>query len=347
MQTAESASTTKSFGRYTLALILFLITFVTTTLAQLPITGSSTEWQSYIQALGDLERLKFALSFSLPLMFIMTVHELGHFFVARAQKLPLSPPLFLPAPTMFGTLGSVMLMHEQPTSRPFLLRLAAAGPLAGLLCAIGFTAWGLMHSQPLRALPPTDEISLRLGSSLIFEFLRMLAGFSGNDLILHPTAFAGWVGLFLTALNLVPAGQLDGGHILYALIGRKQRLVSSVSLVVLTLISLSLAFQTYAAEQGLGSLVWLFWAFLILLMGSHQPPDDLLQTPPRLPQKLLGYLMLVFFLLTFVPTPLQTPGGKRDNRRVNAQRGALLLPYFGPSNTSRGRPPTTPEEFRL
>ncbi len=191
-------------------LLLFAATAATTTLAGASYAGS------------DLENWTAGLSFSIPLLAILLTHELGHFLVARRHGVDVSPPYFIPLPPMvgIGTLGAVIRIREPIASRNALLRIGAAGPLAGFVAAAIVLTAGIALS-PVETLPPRSAGLLSEGNSIFYAGLKWLIHgqylpAQGRDLMMHPMAFSGWIGLFITMINLVPVGQLDGGHVAFA-----------------------------------------------------------------------------------------------------------------------------------
>jgi membrane-associated protease RseP (regulator of RpoE activity) len=247
------------------------------------------------------------LWFSLPLVCTLLAHELGHYLLALRHGMDASPPYFVPAPffvNLIGTFGAFIRLRSPLLNRVILMDVGAAGPLAGFVPALLFTFAGLWMSSVGPASPGFPEASLGvvvggslelpLGRSLLLDLLRALSPVAGPGLVaLHPMAVAGWVGLFFTALNLVPVYQLDGGHVLYALLGRAQTVVAL--LFVLGLIVL-----------GRSWFGWWFWAAVILLLGrgrvGHPPVFD-----PRIPvagvRRAVGWACIVVFVLTFAPFP--------------------------------------------
>jgi membrane-associated protease RseP (regulator of RpoE activity) len=264
--------------------VLFLATLFTTTLA-----GS---FQAGVNPLADLRLLVHGLPFSTTLMGILLVHEMGHFLMSRVHGVEATPPYFIPGPPfLVGTFGAFIRMHT-PTSRKALFDVGAAGPWAGFLVAIPAVFYGLSLSE-VRALEASTG-GLVLGDSLVFGWLTRLAlGVSPADvtILLHPIALAGWFGLFVTFLNLLPIGQLDGGHVVYALIGRRHHWVARCSLVVI----IGLAFLGW---QG-----WVMWAVLVTVLGLDHPPtiDDTPLDPRR---RIAAWLTIVLFAITFMPVPL-------------------------------------------
>ena len=235
------------------------------------------------------------LPFALSLLVILGAHELGHYFAARQYGVPVTLPYFIPMPFgPFGTLGAFISMKAPPPNRRALLTVAAAGPLSGLVLAVPILLVGLSMS-PITPLI-TDGSLVMEGNSILYAILkvltfgRFLPG-GGQDVLLHPIAFAGWAGLLVTGLNLLPVGQLDGGHVLYALLGEKARYLTWPIIIILV---------------GLGIVWngWFLWAMLILVFGRQHatPLDDLTGLTFR--QRLVGWLVVVLFILVFTPLPL-------------------------------------------
>jgi Zn-dependent protease len=226
---------------------------------------------------------KGAAQFTAALLSILLAHEFGHYTAARLHKVDVSLPYFLPLPIVspFGTLGAVMRMRSPITTRRALLDIGAAGPLAGLALAVPLYAWGAAHSQVV-AFDGTGG-GLELGDSIL---LRMLDGIfgpalpAGTELSLSPVALAAWAGMFVTMINLVPAGQLDGGHVAYALFGpRQNRVAQWVHRSMLAFFFVSLAsFVARDLRAGFGlwhlgrdvqnSIFWLVWFEILAVIGS-------------------------------------------------------------------------------
>jgi membrane-associated protease RseP (regulator of RpoE activity) len=232
------------------------------------------------------------LPFSVTLMGILLVHEMGHYVVSRVHGVEATPPYFLPGPPLLtGTFGAFIRMRT-PTNRKALFDVGAAGPWAGFVVAIPAVFYGLSLSE----VRPLAHMSggLELGDSLVFRWLTHLAlGVTPADvtILLHPIALAGWFGLFVTFLNLLPVGQLDGGHVVYALLGRRHRWVARLAVVVIV----GLAFLGW---QG-----WMMWAILVTMLGLDHPPtiDDTPLDPAR---QLAAWLTIALFVVTFMPVPL-------------------------------------------
>lgn len=259
------------------------------------LTSASTTWVGGAQAHGF--DLGLGLAFSTALLSILLAHELGHFLVARRLGVAVSYPFFIPMPfSPMGTMGAFIAMREPPPDRRALLAIAVAGPLAGMVVALPVLILGLL----LSTVAPLDLSQGPLfleGNSLLYAaikftvFGRLLpAGL--DDVLLHPVAFAGWAGLLVTGLNLIPAGQLDGGHVLFALLGARVARIVTWGCVVL-LIAMGFLWNG-----------WWLWAILIALFGQQRAP--LLNELPTLDTRLrlLAILCLIIFVLVFTPNPI-------------------------------------------
>ncbi len=235
--------------------------------------------------------------FAFSLLLILGIHELGHYFTARSYGVEVTLPYFIPAPIGLGTFGAFIKMKSPVTDRKALFDVGLAGPLAGLVIAIPVLIIGLKHSQIIPALEP-GRIGIRLGSPLLFSFIQRLTLGSlpeNVDVLLHPVAFAGWIGLFVTALNLLPIGQLDGGHVSYALLGRHHRWVAIGTLLGLLV---------------MGTLFWpgwLFWAGLTLALGLKHPPPLNDVTPLDRRRRVGGVLSFLLLLSLITPAPFSFP----------------------------------------
>jgi membrane-associated protease RseP (regulator of RpoE activity) len=233
------------------------------------------------------DALVHAGQFTGSLLGILLAHEFGHYIAARLHKVDASLPFFIPLPVLspFGTMGAVIRMRSVIPTRRALLDIGAAGPLAGLALAIPLYAWGAAHSQvvPLE----TADAGMQLGDSLL---LRLLDHFfapatpTGTDLMLSPVAFAGWAGMFVTMINLLPVGQLDGGHVAFALFGPRQNRIAQWvhrSMLVFFFVSV-VSFVARDLHAGLGlwhlghhvnsSLFWLVWFEVLAVLGTLSQP---------------------------------------------------------------------------
>lgn len=266
--------------------LLFLATCVSTVWA-----GSGT-----LNPFADPARLLTGVPFAFTLLSILGTHEFGHYFTARYYRASVSLPYFIPAPPpfIFGTLGAIIKMRSPARDRSSLFDIAVAGPLAGLVVAIPALLLGLSWSRVV-AIPP--GAALVFGDSLLMQFLVYLSFGPippGMDVLIHPVGLAGWVGLFVTALNLFPVGQLDGGRIAYALFGRRHRAVGIATFVAL----LALGVVTR-------SMNWIVWAgLLFFLIGFHHSPPLNDVTPLSTGRRVLGLACLVLLVLLIPPVPI-------------------------------------------
>ena len=274
-----------------LNLVLFLATVVTTTLA-----GAFSaftyyhpevdlahmyQWEYVAHAFSAESLLLGFVTFAVPLMLILTVHEFGHYVAARRHGMEASLPFFIPVPPFLGlnigTFGAFISMREPMPNRKALFDIGAAGPIAGFLVAVPVILVGffLMSASPVHA--DLDEPGMvTIGTPLLYDVLSMPFGL-GEDVLVHPTAFAGWVGLFVTAINLLPAGQLDGGHIASAMFGERARYASYGAVAALLVLGLAPLFPALALPWGgewrlPGYDGWLFFALLIGFLGVRHPP---------------------------------------------------------------------------
>lgn len=267
---------------------LFLVTALTTLLTGAFMQGVNP----FSSPLG----LVAGIPFSFTLLAILGTHEFGHYFAARHHGMVVTFPYFIPGPPFPpypGTFGALIRMKTPVRDRDALFDVAVAGPLAGLVVAIPALLIGLSLSRVMPV--PEGVITYNFGDSLLVRFIQWIAVSPpprGHDIFIHPVGLAGWWGLFVTALNLFPVGQLDGGHIAYALFGRHHTRISQLMILILALL-------------GYFSLNWIVWAaLLLLLMGiRHTPPlDDITPLDPR--RRWLGYFALLLLVLTLPPIPL-------------------------------------------
>lgn len=264
-------------------LLLFIATIFTTLLA-----GTL---QQGINVFQDPSGLVRGIPFSFTLMAILLTHEMGHYLTSRYHGVGATLPYFIPAPSIIGTFGAFIRMTSPILNKRALLDIGASGPIAGFIVAIAAVAVGLHYSTVVET--PTLE-GLKLGSPLIFSLISdLMIGPvpEGSDVLLHPVAFAGWIGMFVTALNLIPIGQLDGGHVVYAVLGRWHRIVSLAMIPILILMGMY------------GWPGWYLWAFLPLIFGLNHPPVLDSESPLDLTRQVIGWTSLAIFLLTFTPTP--------------------------------------------
>ena len=295
-----SATARPTRPRYGLAVVLFLLSlFTTTTLGA--VWSLMTRTDEITDAVPLLtpgtvaavwrhpEVLAQGLAFSLAALFILLCHEMGHYLTSRHYGLPTTPPFFLPAPIALGTFGAFIRIRGPIRGKRQLFDIGIAGPLAGFVALLPFLIYGVAHSRPAAlsaVIVPENAVALGLylpGKCLAIELVtRLFHGPlpPGTVLDLHPFALAAWFGLLATAINLLPLGQLDGGHILYAVAGRAQR-----RLALPLWIALGLA--------GLFWIGWLLWCAIVLVMGLRHPPVSDESEPLDLRRKVLAGVALL------------------------------------------------------
>ena len=278
-----------SASNWVINLILLIVTILST---------------MFVAALGEtgdtrtaLSQIWLGLPFSISIMVILGAHELGHYFAARHHHVPVTLPYFIPMPfSVIGTLGAFIQLKAPVKNKRALFDVGAAGPLAGLVFALPILLYGLATS-PVGPLP-TGGYMLE-GNSILYAAAKILVlgqmlPANGLDVSLNQLAWAGWVGLLVTGLNLIPVGQLDGGHVSYVLFGQRAKQFFWPVLIALSLLT-----------ALTGMLMWLFWIFLIFFFGRAYavPLDDV--TPLDSRRRALAIFTLILFFLVFVPIPLQ------------------------------------------
>ena len=269
---------------------LFISTIFTTLLA-----GAIMEGALVFSKPLDIMK---GLPFSMTLMLILGTHEFGHYYYAQKHKVDATLPYFLPAPPflfLIGTFGAFIKIKSPIYKKDALLQIGAAGPIAGFIIAVPALLVGLNLSTIVEKV--NIENAIKLGDSLLMKLLTWISYpnlLESQDIMLHPIAFAGWIGLLVTMLNLLPIGQLDGGHIAYAMLGKKQNIfgkLAFISLIPLSFISLN----------------WLFWGLLIFLLmrSAKHPPIHDINIPLSIYNKRIGYICFVIFILCFIPAPFK------------------------------------------
>lgn len=266
-------------------IILFALTFFTTLVAGAMNSG--------IDPVSEPHRIVEGMPFAVALMSILLVHEFSHYIASKIHHTHATLPYFIPAPSIIGTFGAFIKMRSPISTREALIDIGASGPLAGFVVSVAASIIGLSMSEVVRIDSP--ENAFGLGNSLLFGMLaKLIVGAmpDGYDILLHPIAFAGWIGLFITSMNLIPIGQLDGGHIAYALFGEGHRLLSKILLVVLALL-------------GFFWPGWLIWAAAMLVLGIKHPPVLYWHEPLGRSRLTIAAASFVVFVITFVPVPFK------------------------------------------
>jgi len=313
-------------------IILFILTFFSALLVGVNVPPELVPTDGSIPFLYMLRNIFTGWPFALSMMGILFAHEMGHYIACRYYKVPATLPFFIPAPFIspFGTLGAFIAMRGIPKNKRILFDVGIAGPLAGLVIAVPVLLYGLSIS-PLSPVASTGSGVLE-GNSLFYLFSKYLVFgkllpdpvsmnglspfiywlqyfFSGHpipigglDVTLDSVAWAGWGGLLVTALNLVPVGTLDGGHVVYGLFGEKARKIFPVAIGVLLAFSVLPVLLTFSPAAF--NFSWLLWVFILFWLGNvrSQPLDDI--TPLDMKRRVLGFIVLIIFILIFTPIPL-------------------------------------------
>ena len=295
-----------SLRRWAVSLLLLFLTFCTATFAGFFYTTGFLEFDGFARAISSPNSRVFltCLSFSLSLIVILAAHELGHYFACRYYGMKCTPPYFIPAPLpLTGTLGAFIRIKSHFRRKKALFDVGIAGPLAGFLFCLPVLWIGISISKLTPKLP-LHFTSLSFGEPIIFRLIGMVAlGYAPEkqDIIAHPMAMAGWVGLLATSLNLLPVWQLDGGHVAYALFGPEwHRKLSYAALAVLIAVSF----------MGWPMPSYLLFALLLLILGLrmrfyHPAPltDD---GPLGTCRNILAFVALLILILSFTPVPVTT-----------------------------------------
>lgn len=305
---------------YWLPALLFIITFATTTIA-------GKEWISGYSNRTELNELAKGLPFSFSILFVLACHEFGHYFASRFHRIRTSLPYFLPFFSQgfllnFGTLGAVIRTKEPIHSKKALFDIGISGPIAGFFASLGILIYGFtnvpdinyllqIHPDYLTSEYGKNSLALIFGDNLLYSFLRWI--FIPQDVFFppmseiyhYPYLCVGWFGLFVTSMNLIPVGQLDGGHIVYAMFGeKKHKMISAISLIALLLLGLIGIIENFLnLNSAIGWIGWLFWAVILnfILKKEHPPIYDYSELGSV--RMMIGYFGILIFILSFTPVP--------------------------------------------
>lgn len=301
-------------------IVLFIITIATTLLA-------GTEWITGKPGPYDISDLLIAFPYTFSILFIIGVHEFGHYFAARYHKVDATLPYFIPFPPLagflnFGTMGAVIKTRSIVVSNKAMFDIGIAGPIAGFIAAIIVLVFGYLNlpdPQYILSIHPDyfspsygqNAISLKFGSSILFELFNTIFNTPTNfippmtEIYHYPYLTAGWLGLFITAMNMIPVGQLDGGHIVYSMFNqRKHEVIASICMILLILLGIIGALDTFL-ELGLnfGWMGWLFWALVLNFVIKVKHPPVFNFKPLDTKRMILGYISLFILVISFAPSP--------------------------------------------
>jgi len=307
-------------NNYLLHIGLFIFTFITTTIA-------GAEWISATPGPYEISFLAKGLPYSLSMLFILSCHEFGHYFAAKIHKVDATLPFFIPFPSIagflnFGTMGAVIKTRSPIETRKAMFDIGVAGPIAGFIACLIILFWGFTHvpgKEYILNIHPDyfandfgkGQLELAFGNTFIFSLFK--------DILVDPSTFfppmseiyhypylcVGWFGLFVTAMNMIPVGQLDGGHISYTMFGDETHYKGAVISFSLLFILGTLGLLEGVLDIGItfGWSGWLFWALILyfFIKLKHPPVPD--NTELDFKRKLLGYISFIILLLSFSPTP--------------------------------------------
>ncbi len=267
-------------------LFLFVVTFFTTIVA-----GAL---QKGINIFKEPQGIIEGFPFSVTIMTILLCHELSHYIASKRHNTDATLPYFIPAPSIIGTFGAFIKMRSPIITRKALIDIGSSGPIAGFIVSVVACIVGLSMSEVISI--SNVEGVLSLGDSILFSILaKIVLGVTpdNHDIYLHPVAFAGWIGLFVTSLNLIPIGQLDGGHILYAVFGERHKYISKILVGILAILG-------FFYWEG-----WLLWAVLMLILGIKHPPVIYWEIPLDNKRRIIGIITAIIFFITFIPAPFK------------------------------------------
>ncbi len=310
----------KKKNRIAIHIILFLITFVTTLIA-------GTEWTTGTMGPYSLEALRRGLPYALSILFILTFHEFGHYFAAMYHKVKATLPYYIPFPPIpgffnFGTMGAVIRTKSPVPDNIAMFDIGVAGPVSGFVACLIVLIYGfsnlpgveyILQIHPDYFSPTYGEgaVTLEFGNTLLFSFLRELLTKPGQfvppmtEVYHYPYLMTGWFGLFITAMNMIPVGQLDGGHVVYSMFGAKtHEAIASVSMLILVFLGfIGLLDSTLELNLHFGWGGWLFWAFILyfIIKVKHPPVRNFYPLDKK--RMALGYFALFILIISFSPTP--------------------------------------------
>ncbi len=312
--------TNKFSQNYFLHLALFIVTFITTLIAGL-------EWTTGKIGPFEFSDLYAGLPYTISILFILSMHEFGHFFAAKFHKVKATLPYFIPFPPIagffnFGTMGAVIKTKTPIPNNKAMFDIGAAGPISGFIACLIVLIYGFTHLPSvdyiLKIHPDyfspeygKDAIGLEFGGTLLFELLKYIFTSSKefvppmSEIYHYPFLCVGWFGLFVTAMNLIPVGQLDGGHIIFSMYGeKKHEAVASISMIVLVALGvIGVVNGILNLDFRIGWSGWLIWAFILYFFIKVKHPPVYHFEELSKGRMILGYITFIIFLLSFSPTP--------------------------------------------
>jgi len=307
-------------NNYLLHIGLFVLTFITTTFA-------GAEWISGSPGPYEFSFLLKGLPYSISMLFILSCHEFGHYFAAKFHKVDATLPFFIPFPSIagflnFGTMGAVIKTRSPVETKKAMFDIGVAGPIAGFIACLVVLIWGFTHvpgKEYLLSIHPDyfsknfgeGQLELAFGNTFLFSLLKNIFADSSHffppmsEIYHYPYLCVGWFGLFVTAMNMIPVGQLDGGHISYVMFGEKSHFkIAVIAFSILVLLG-TLGILEGVLDLGVtfGWSGWLFWALILyfFIKLKHPPVAD--NSDLDFKRKLLGYISFIILLMSFSATP--------------------------------------------
>ncbi len=305
---------------------LFIITFVTTTIA-------GAEWTTGTLGPFELNFLLIGLPYSISIMFIITCHEFGHYFAARYHKVDATLPYYIPFPDIpgflnFGTMGAVIRTRSPIPTRRAMFDIGAAGPLSGFVACLIVLIYGFLHVPGIEYIlqihpdylsPDYGKtgIQLEFGNTLLFAFFKLIFVHPDqffppmSEVYHYPYLCVGWFGMLITAMNLIPVGQLDGGHISFTMFGKESHYkIAVLSFAILFVLGVAGFVEIFMnLESIIGWVGWLVWALILFFVIRLKHPPIMGNDELDAKRKFLGYLCFLILIISFSPTPFMISGG--------------------------------------
>jgi hypothetical protein len=289
-------------------ILLFVVTVFTTFYVGISLSlnylyadsiAQETQAPVTIEMVMDPQVLSLSFIYMVVLLGILLGHEFGHFLACRYYRINATLPYFIPWPAIIGTMGALIKIKSPITRKKQLFDIGVAGPLTGFILSVPALVYGLSLSKAVLYIPQEGVFAIEFGEPLILKIIGAVV-FKGipsdYNVFLHPVAFAGWVGMLVTSFNLFPVGQLDGGHISYALLGERARRIGQFFIAIFIVMG-------FVFWPG-----WFVWALLLTFLGMKHPPiiDENIPLSPG--RKFIAYLMVLIFIISFIPDPFSISG---------------------------------------
>lgn len=333
LESELNQSPKEKFKSYTIHLGLFIATFLTTLIAGAEWTSGTPFWSGGYNFNFSWDFLSIGLPYSLSILFIITCHEFGHYFAAKYHKVAATLPFYIPFPPIpifinFGTMGAVIKTKTPVPSKKAMFDIGVYGPIAGFAACLIILIYGFLSvpgEEYILAIHPDynspeygqNSLNLEFGNTILFSFFKMIFISEGQffppmtEIYHYPFLCVGWFGMFITAMNMVPVGQLDGGHIGYTMFGgRKHYNIAVISFIILFILGIGgFATSTLGLGFQFGWSGWLFWALVLyfFIKLKHPPIHDDTQLDKK--RMLLGWLSYFILLISFSPVPIDIYAG--------------------------------------